>query len=186
MKEAQDFRVGNMFKVGKDLFIITRAEYQKGNRAASSMKLKIKNLDTGSVSENVYKANDKLDDVKLDRKKMQFLFNNDEMYTFMDQENYEQTELSREYLGDNVMYLQNEMVIDVLFWGEKPISVELPASVDLEIVYTEPAVQGNTSGRVLKAAKLITGLETQVPLFCNEGEIVKIDTRTGEYLERTK
>ncbi|MBN1971078.1 MAG: elongation factor P [Candidatus Delongbacteria bacterium] len=186
MKEAQDFRAGNIYKVGNDLLLITKAEYNKGNRGASSMKLKTKNLTTGSVAETVYRASDKLEEVRLDRKNMQYLFNDGEMYTFMDQESYEQTELSKEYLGDNINFLKDEMVIDVLFYGEKPISVELPTSVDLKITYTEPTVPGNTTGRVMKAATLETGFETQVPLFCNEGDLIRVDTRSGEYLERAK
>ena len=106
------------------------------------------------------------------------------MYVFMDEATYEQLELSEEYLGDNVNYLKEENVIDVLLYNEKPISVELPPMVELKIAYTEPAVQGNTGGKVLKDAKMETGLLTQVPLFCHEGDVVKIDTKTGEYLGR--
>ncbi|MDD3050008.1 MAG: elongation factor P [Candidatus Cloacimonetes bacterium] len=186
MKEAQEFRVGNIYKKGDDLFLITKAEYNKGARSASSMKFKIKNLDTGSISEIVTRADDKMDDVILDRKKMQFLYANGDVYTFMDQETYDQIELTADYLGDNIYYLIDEMVIDVLFHGSKPISIELPTVVEMRIAYTEPAVQGNTSGRVMKSAKLETGLEIQVPIFCTDDELIRIDTRTGTYMERVR
>ncbi|MBU4485762.1 MAG: elongation factor P [Candidatus Delongbacteria bacterium] len=184
MKEASEFRAGNIFKVGNDLLLITKAEYNKGARSASSMKLKTKNLATGSVAETVYRATDKLDDIRLDRRKMQFSYKSGDAFVFMDEKTYEQLELSEEYLGDNVFYLKEQNVIDVLLYNEKPISVELPPMVELTIEYTEPAVQGNTGGKVLKEAKMETGLITNVPIFCHDGDIVKIDTKTGEYLGR--
>jgi len=184
MKEASEFRAGNIIKSGNDLLLVLKAEYNKGARSASTMKLKTRNLTVGSMAETVYRATDKLDEVRLDRRKMQFSYKNGDMYVFMDEATYEQLELSEEYLGDNIYYLKEENVIDVLLYNEKPISVELPQMVELKIAYTEPAVQGNTGGKVLKDAKMETGLMTQVPLFCHEGDVVKIDTKTGEYLGR--
>jgi len=184
MKEASEFRAGNIIKSGNDLLLVLKAEYNKGARSASTMKLKTRNLEVGSMAETVYRATDKLDEVRLDRRKMQFSYKNGEMYVFMDEVTYEQLELSDDYLGDNVNYLKEENVIDVLLYNEKPISVELPPMVELKIAYTEPAVQGNTGSKVMKDAKMETGLITQVPLFCHEGDVVKIDTKTGEYLGR--
>lgn len=184
MKEASEFRAGNIIKSGNDLLLVLKAEYNKGARSASTMKLKTRNLEVGSMAETVYRATDKLDEVRLDRRKMQFSYKNGEMYVFMDEVTYEQLELSDDYLGDNVNYLKEENVIDVLLYNEKPISVELPPMVELKIAYTEPAVQGNTGSKVMKDAKMETGLLTQVPLFCHEGDVVKIDTKTGEYLGR--
>lgn len=184
MKEASDFRAGNIFKVGEELLLVTKAEYNKGARSASTMKLKTKNLNTGSVSETVYRATDKLDDIRLDRRKMQFSYRNGDAFVFMDQETYEQLELTEEYLGDNALYLKEEEIIDILLYNEKPVTIELPQQVELKIEYTEPAVQGNTGGKVLKEAKMETGLITQVPLFCHIGDVVKIDTRNGEYVGR--
>ena len=184
MKEASEFRAGNIIKSGNDLLLVLKAEYNKGARSASTMKLKTRNLEVGSIAETVYRATDKLDEVRLDRRKMQFSYKNGDMFVFMDQATYETLELSDEYLGDNIYYLKEENVIDVLLYNEKPISVELPPMVELAIEYTEPAVQGNTGGKVLKDAKMETGLMTQVPLFCHDGDVVKIDTKTGEYLGR--
>ena len=184
MKGASDFRAGNIFKLGEELLLVTKAEYNKGARSASTMKLKTKNLNTGSVSETVYRATDKLDDIRLDRRKMQFSYRNGDAFVFMDEETYEQLELTEEYLGDNALYLKEEEVIDILLYNEKPITIELPQQVELKIEYTEPAVQGNTGGKVLKEAKMETGLITNVPLFCHIGDVVKIDTRNGEYVGR--
>jgi elongation factor P len=184
MKEASEFRAGNIFKLNNDLLLITKAEYNKGARSASTMWIKTKNLNTGSVSEVVYRATDKLDEVRLDRRKMQFSYKSGDSFTFMDVETYEQLELTEEYLGDNALYLKEEDNIDVLLYNEKPVSIELPQQVELRIEYTEPAVQGNTGGKVLKEARMQTGLITNVPLFCHEGDVVKIDTKTGEYVGR--
>lgn len=184
MKEASDFRAGNIFKLGEELLLVTKAEYNKGARSASTMKIKTKNLNTGSVSETVYRATDKLDDIRLDRRKMQFSYRNGDAFVFMDEETYEQLELTEEYLGDNALYLKEEEVIDILLYNEKPITIELPQQVELKIEYTEPAVQGNTGGKVLKEAKMETGLMTNVPLFCHIGDVVKIETKNGEYVGR--
>jgi elongation factor P len=186
MKEAQEFRAGNTLKVGKDLLIVLKGTYNKGARGASSMKLKVKNLETGSIYETVYRADDKLDDVILDRRKMQYLYGSGDVHTFMDQENYEQIDLQAELLGDTLHFLKEQMIIDVIMYGEKPVGVELPINVELAIKYTEPAVRGDTGGKVLKAAKLETGYEIQVPLYCNIGEMIRIDTRTEEFVGRVQ
>ncbi len=184
MKEAQDLRSGNTVKIGNDLFIILKAIYNKGARGASSVKMKMKNLSTGSVSETVYRANDKFEDVILERKSMQFLYENNGFYTFMDSETYEQMDLNKDDLGDALNYLKEQMVIDIIVYGEKPVGVELPAQVDCEIIYTEPAVKGDTSGKVLKTAKIETGFEVEVPLYCVIGDKIRINTATNEFVSR--
>ncbi|MBN1577793.1 MAG: elongation factor P [Chitinispirillaceae bacterium] len=184
MKEAQDLRAGNTVKMGNDLFIILKAIYNKGSRGASSVKMKMKNLSTGGVSETVYRASDKFDNVVLDRRKMQFLCESNGFYTFMDNETYEQMDLTREDLGDALNYLKEEMVIDIILHGEKAVGVELPVHVERDIVYTEPAVKGDTSGKVLKVAKLDTGHEVKVPLYCVIGDKIKIDTTTDAFVAR--
>lgn len=184
MKEAQDLRVGNTVKMNNDLFIILKAIYNKGARGASSVKMKMKNLATGSVSETVYRASDKFDNVLLERKQMQYLCESNGFYTFMDSETFEQMDLNSEDLGDALNYLKEEMVIDIIVYGEKAVGVELPAQVEREIVYTEPAVKGDTSGKVYKPAKLDTGFEIQVPLYCVIGDKVRINTADNEFVAR--
>jgi elongation factor P len=186
MKESQDLRAGNTVKIGNDLFIILKAISNKGARGASSVKLKMKNLSTGGISETVYKAGDKFNDIILERRKMQYLYGNDDFFTFMDEESYEQMELTKDDLGDALNYLQEQMTIDVIVYENKAVGVEVPVNVDLEIVYTEPAVKGDTGGKVLKTAKTNTGFEIQVPLYCNTGDMIRVDTRTGEFLSRSK
>ncbi|MCL2219841.1 MAG: elongation factor P, partial [Chitinispirillia bacterium] len=175
---------GNCVKIGNDLHVILKYVYTKGARGASSCKMKMKNLSTGGMSETVYRASDKFDLVVLERKKMQYLYTDGDRYTFMDQETYEQMDLNRDDLGDAIDFLMEQMIIDVIVHGEKAVGVELPKQVDVEITYTEPAVKGDTGGKVLKAAKVNTGIEVQVPLYCNIGDKIKVDTDTYEFVSR--
>jgi elongation factor P len=184
MREVQDLRAGNTVKVGNDLFLVLKAVYNKGARGASSVKMKLKNLATNATSETVYRAGDKFNDVILERRPMQFLYESGGAYTFMDQNNFEQIDLFKEDLGDALNYLIEQMVIQVIMHEGKAVGVELPINVDLKITYTEPATKGDTSGKVLKVAKTETGYEVQVPLYCKEGETIRIDTRTGEFVAR--
>ena len=161
-----------------------KAVYNKGARGASSVKMKLKNLSTNATSETVYRAGDKFNDVVLERRTMQYLYESGGAFTFMDQNNFEQIDLFKEDLGDALNYLTEQMVIQVVMHEGKAVGVELPINVDLKITYTEPAIKGDTSGKVLKVAKTETGYEVQVPLYCKEGETIRIDTRTGEFVAR--
>jgi elongation factor P len=183
MKEAQEFRSGNVFMVGKDAMVVLKAEYNKGGRNAAVMKMKLKNLLTGAVMETVYKADEKLEQVVLERKQATYSYFADPAYVFMDAE-YNQYEVDKESLGDAVEYLEDGMECEIVFYEERAISVELPTTVVREISYTEPAVRGDSSGKVLKSAKVGETLNVQVPLFCSTGDKIEIDTRTGEYKRR--
>jgi elongation factor P len=186
MKTAQELRPGNVIKVDNKLFLVQKQIFNQGGRNASTVKLKLQNLDNKTLSEPVYKASEKFDNIQLDRKQMQFLFKSGDMYTFMNQETYEQIEISEEFLGDNAKYLKEEMIIDVILYEERPISIELPIVLEYDITYTENAVKGDTSGKILKTAMLDAGFEIQVPAYCVIGNRIRIDTRTGEFMERAK
>ena len=170
--------------VGKDPMVVQRAEYNKGGRNAAVMRMKLKNLLTGGASEVVYKADDKLENVILERKEATYSYFADPMYVFMDSE-YNQLEVEKDNMGDALNYLEDGLPCEIVFYDEKPISVTLPNSVVREIT-TEPAVRGDTSGKVLKPAKIGTGFVVNVPLFCESGDKIEIDTRTGEYRNRVK
>ena len=183
MKTAQELRVGNVIMIGKDPMVIQRAEYSKSGRNASVVKFKFKNLLTGSAAENVCKADEKFELVVLDRKECSYSYFGDPMYVFMDAD-FNQYEIEAESMGDAMHYLEEGMPVEVVFYDGRAISVELPTMVVREIVYTEPAVRGDTSGKVMKPAKINTGHELPVPLFCSIGDKIEIDTRTGEYRSR--
>jgi elongation factor P len=185
MKTAQELRVGNVFMVGNDPMVVLKAEYSKSGRNSSVVKMKFKNLLTESPSEAVYRADDKFDVVVLDKKEVTYSYFADPMYVFMDAD-YNQYEIEAETMADALNFLQDGMECEVVFYNGKPISVELPNSVVREITYTEPAVKGDTSGKVMKPAKIATGFELPVPLFCEIGDKIEIDTRTMEYKNRVK
>ncbi len=185
MKTAQELRVGNVFMVGNDPMVVLKAEYSKSGRNSSVVKMKFKNLLTESPSEAVYKADDKFDVVVLEKKEVTYSYFADPMYVFMDGE-YNQYEVEAETMEDALKFLEDGMECEVVFYNGKPISVELPNSLVREIIYTEPAVKGDTSGKVMKSAKINTGFELPVPLFCEIGDKIEIDTRTLEYKNRVK
>ncbi|MGQ0578724.1 MAG: elongation factor P [Betaproteobacteria bacterium] len=185
MRQAQELRAGNVIMVGKHPMVVQRAEYNKGGRNAAVMKMKLKNLLTGGVSEVVYKADEKLENLVLDRRELTYSYFAEPAYVFMDSE-FNQYEVDKENMGDALNYLEEGLPCQVVFYDDRAISVELPNSVVREITYTEPAVRGDTSGKVLKPARIATGFEVRVPLFCAIGDKVEIDTRTGEYLSRIK
>ena len=171
--------------VGNDAMVVLKAEYSKSGRNASVVKMKMKNLLTGAPSETVYRADDKFDVVQLDRKEVTYSYFADPMYVFMDAE-FNQYEIEAEFMADALVYLEDGMPCEVVFYNGKPISVELPISLVREVVYTEPAVKGDTSGKVMKPARLATGFELPVPAFVEIGDKIEIDTRTNEYRARGK
>ena len=185
MKTAQELRSGNVIMVGNDPLVVQKAEYSKSGRNASVVKMKFKNLLTGTASEAVYRADDKFDQVILDKKEVTYSYFADPMYVFMDPE-YNQYEVEAENMTDALKYLEDGLACEVVFYNGKAISVELPNSVVREVVYTEPAVKGDTSGKVMKPARLATGFELPVPAFVEIGDKIEIDTRTDEYRARVK
>ena len=185
MKTAQEIRVGNVVKVAGEPMVILKTEYTKSGRNASVVKMKMKNLLTDAGQETVYRSDDKFDIIMLDRKEVTYSYFADPLYVFMDLE-YNQYEVEAENLGDAIHYLEDGMACEVVFYNEKAISVDLPTTVVREVVYTEPAVKGDTSGKVLKPAKIATGFTVSVPLFVEQGDKIEIDTRTGEYKSRSK
>ncbi len=185
MKTAQELRVGNVFMLGNDPMVVLKTEFSKSGRNSSVVKMKFKNLLTESPSEAVYKADDKFDVVVLEKKDVSYSYFADPMYVFMDGD-YNQYEVEAETMEDALKFLEDGMPCEVVFYNGKPISVELPNSVVREIVYTEPAVKGDTSGKVMKPARIATGFELPVPLFCDTGDKIEIDTRTLEYKNRVK
>ncbi len=185
MKIAQEIRAGNVLMVGKDPMVVQKAEFSKSGRNASVVKMKLKNLLTGTGTETVYRADEKFDMVVLERKEVTYSYFAEPSYVFMDAE-FNQFEVDQENMGDALHYLEEGMPVAVVLYNEAPISVEIPQTLVREIIYTEPAVRGDTSGKVLKPAKLKTGYEISVPLFCATGDKIEIDTRTGEYRSRTK
>jgi elongation factor P len=183
MKTAQEVRVGNVIMVGTDPMVVLKAEYSRSGRNGSVVKMKMKNLLTESAKETVYSADDKFEQIMLDRKEVNYSYFADPMYVFMDGE-YNQYEIEAESMGDAINYIEDGMACEVVFYNDKAISVELPNTIVREVVYTEPAVRGDTSGKVMKPAKINTGFELPVAAFIEIGDKIEIDTRTNEFKKR--
>jgi elongation factor P len=158
-------------------------EYSRGGRNSATVRMKLKSLVANFNTEQVFKADDKIDQIVLEKKECTYSYFADPLYVCMDTE-FNQYEVEAENMGDALNYLEDGMTLEVVFYDEKAISVELPTSVEREITWTEPAVKGDTSGKVLKPAKISTGFEVPVPLFVAQGDKIEIDTRTGEYRKR--
>jgi elongation factor P len=183
MKTAQEVRAGNVIMIGKDPMVVQKAEFSKSGRNASVVKMKLKNLLSGSPSETIYRADEKFETIQLEKKDATYSYFADPMYVFMDAD-FNQHEVEADNMGDALNYLEDGMPCEITFYDGRAISVELPTSLVREVTYTEPAVKGDTSGKVLKPAKLPTGFEVAVPLFVTTGDRIEVDTRTGEYRRR--
>jgi elongation factor P len=184
MKTAQELRAGNVVMIGNDPMVVQKAEYNKSGRNAAVVKMKLKNLLTGAGTETVYKADEKFEVVVLDRKECTYSYFADPMYVFMDGE-YNQYEIEPDNMGDALNYLEDGMQVEVVFYDGKAISLEMPTMVVREVEYTEPAVRGDTSGKVMKPARLKgTNFEIPVAAFVEIGDKIEIDTRTNEFKRR--
>ena len=183
MKIAQEVRAGNVIMIGKDPMVVQKAEFNKSGRNASVVKMKLKNLLSGSGTETIYRADEKFETVQLDKREVHYSYFQDPMFVFMDNE-FNQFEVEKESMGDALNYLEDGLSCEITFYEGRAISVELPNTVVREVSYTEPAVKGDTSGKVTKPAKLATGFEVAVPLFVSTGDRIEVDTRTGEYKRR--
>ena len=185
MKTAQELRAGQVIMVGTEAMVILKAEFNKSGRNSAVVKMKMKNLLNAQGMETVYRADDKFEQVLLETKEVTYSYFADPMYVFMDQE-YNQFEVEAENMTEALKYLVDGMECSVVFYNERPISVDLPTVVVRTVTYTEPAARGDTSGKVLKPAKIETGFELMVPAFVEEGDKIEIDTRTDEYRSRAK
>ncbi|SIR50211.1 elongation factor P [Aeromonas sp. RU39B] len=186
MKTAQEIRAGNVVMVGTEPMVVQKTEFNKSGRNAAVVKMKLKGLLTGSAAEPVFKADEKMEVVMLERKECTYSYFADPMYVFMDTD-YNQYDVEKDNLGDVLNYLVDGMEdpCEVTFYNEKAISVELPTTIVREVEYTEPAARGDTSGKVTKPARLKgTGFELSVAAFVEIGDKIEIDTRTGEFKRR--
>jgi elongation factor P len=185
MKPAKEIRVGNIIMVDSKPMIVLRSDVNGSSRTGFTYKWKMKNLLTDTPMENVFRGDDKFDVVVLDKKPVTYSYFADPLFVFMDTE-YNQYEIEEENLGDAIHYLKDGMECEAVFYNDKAISVELPTTIARKVVYSEPAVKGNTSGNVLKEARIENAVEAhshtvQVPLFVAQDDVIEIDTRTNEY-----
>lgn len=181
---ATDLKTGKVFKENGAPFLVVRYDHVKSARGGAAVKVIAKNLISGSVMEKGYKAGDSVEEADVYRKNAQYLYKDPAGYNFMDPDSYEQFSIEEPILENEGKYLKEGMNVIVVYFEDRPISVELPNSLVFEVTYTEPGFKGNTVSNVYKDAELENGMKAKVPMFIKIGEKVKIDTRTGEYLSK--
>lgn len=187
MASTSDIRNGMCMEHSNDIFQVIEFLHVKPGKGAAFVRTKLKSLTNGKVLDNTFPAGHKINEVRVERRKFQYLYKSDMGFNFMNIETYDQVNFQEELLP-SPQFLKEEMIIDVLYHSEKntPLTVEMPQYVELEITYTEPGVKGDTATNTLKPATVETGAEIRVPLFINQGDIVKIETASGNYMERVK
>ena len=184
MVTAGDFRNGVTFEMDGNVYSIIEFQHVKPGKGAAFVRTKIRNVISGAVTEKTFNPNDKYPTAFIERKDMEYLYNDGDLYYFLDSETYEQLPISPNVLGDNFRFVKENMVCKVLSYKGNVFGIEPPNFVELQVTETEPGVKGDTATNVTKPATLETGAEIKVPIFINEGEMIRVDTRTGEYMER--
>lgn len=185
MADTSDFRTGFTIRHKEGLWTIVEFQHVKPGKGPAFVRSKLKNVQNGKVVEHTFRAGERVEEVRLERRPYQFLYPDGEYYVFMNMEDYEQIQLHQDTLGDVPQYIKESDVCSVLLLEGKPLSVEAPLTVELQVTQTDPGVRGDTAQGGSKPATMETGLVVQVPLFIEEGEVLKIDSRTGKYLGRT-
>lgn len=184
MISAGDFRNGVTFEMDGQVVSIVEFQHVKPGKGAAFVRTKIKNVITGAVVEKTFNPNDKYPTAFIERRDMEYLYNDGDLYYFMDGETYEQTPIGKDVLSDNFKFVKENMVCKILSYKGNVFGVEPPNFVVLEVTQTEPGIKGDTATNVTKPATVETGAEIKVPIFINEGDKIEIDTRTGEYMSR--
>lgn len=184
MISTNDFRTGLTIELDGDVFQVVDFQHVKPGKGAAFVRTKLRNLSTGGVTDRTFNAGERVPRARLDRREMQYLYTDGENYNFMDTENYEQIALTAAQMGNSVKFLKEEMNLQLVFHNGKILGIDLPTTVELKVAETEPGLRGDTASGGSKPATLETGLVVQVPLFVEVGDVLQIDTRSGEYLKR--
>ncbi len=184
MIDVNELRKGVTFEVDGQIFRVLEYTHNKPGRGNATIRTKLRNLKTGSTIERTFQSGDRMQDIRLDHHQVQFLYHDGDLYYFMDTETYEQTAISAGMLEDSVSYLKEGLEVKLTLYHDEPIEVELPAAVELKIVQADVGVRGDTATGANKLVTTETGLKVQVPLFVNDGDTIKVDTRSGAYLTR--
>ncbi len=181
---AMDLKAGIVIRLEGGLYVVIERQHVKPGKGGAFVRIKLRHVVTGAVLDKTFRGNEKFDDVRLERTPMQFLYESGDEYHFMNNSTYDQVMLTKEFLGDAVNFLKESTTIQVLMHDGNPVTFELPTFVELEITETDPGMKGDTAAGGTKPAKLESGAVVQVPLFIQQGEVIKVDTRTGTYVER--
>jgi elongation factor P len=184
MIDVNELRKGVTFEQEGELFKVLEYEHHKPGRGKATIRIKARNLRTGAVLDKSFISSDRVQDIRLDHHNVQYLYNDGEFYHFMDLETYDQPAIRSDVLGEATQYLKEELEVKLTFFQGEPIDIDLPITVDLEVVHAEPSVRGDTATGVTKKVTTETGLDVQVPNFVEQGDTIRVDTRTGTYITR--
>jgi len=184
MISTSDMRKGVCIEIDGEIYRVLNFEHIKMGRGSAQVKLKLQNVRSGYIIDRGYQAGEKFRRVTLEHRTVQYLYHDEDLYHFMDVQTYDQLALATAQLGDDALYLKEGVQVELLMYGDEPVAVELPTSVELRVTETEPGFKGDTATGGNKPAILETGMKILVPLFISTGDVIKVDTRTGEYIER--
>lgn len=186
MISSNDFKRGTIIKVGGDIYTVLEFQHVKPGKGGAFVRTKLKSLTKGSIIDKTFRGGEKIEDVRIEKKEMQYLYDEGDALVLMDNETYEQETIDKELFKDVIHYIKEGDVVYISLYEDKPITIEPSTFVMLKVVFAEPSEKSDTVTSVTKRVKVETGAEIQVPLFVDEGDIIKIDTRKGEYVERIK
>jgi len=186
MPSTSDFRPGLVIKYNNELWTVVEFQHVNPGNWRAFVRTKLKNLKSGKVIENRFRAGEAIEIIRIERKEYQFLYRDGTDYVLMDKDTYEQLTIDEDQIGEGAHYIKDGESVDILFNGTDITGIELPITVELKVVETIPGVRGDTATNATKPAQLETGATVNVPLFVNEGDMLRIDTRTGEYIERVR
>jgi len=184
MLNFNEIKLGRVIKLNAEPYIIIKTDHHKMGRGGAVLKIKCRNLINGTVQERTYQGTEKAEEAETETKKANFMYKDKDQAYFMDNASYEQFDLPLEELGESALFLKDGTDVDVLYFESKPVSISLPIKMDLKVVSAPPGVKGNSAGNVNKQVELETGAKINVPMFINENDIIRINTDTGEYVER--
>ena len=184
MLSLNEIKGGKVIQVNNEPYVVVKADHHKMGRGGAVLKTKLRNLISGNVLERTFQGNDKADEADTEKKKANFMYKDDSEAYFMDNESYEQFNISLEQIGDKQKFFKDETDMDILYFESRPVAVELPIKMEFKVVVAPPGVKGNSAGNVNKQIELETGAVINAPLFVNEGDVIRVNTETGEYVER--
>jgi len=184
MYSISEIKIGKLIQIAGEPFVVVKADHHKMGRGGAVLKTKLKNVINGNVLEKTFQGNDKAEPAETEKRKANYMYKDDNNAYFMDNENFEQFELPVEQLSDKLQFMKDGIDVDVLYFKNNPVSIELPIKMEFKVISAPPGVKGNSAGNVTKVVTLETGAELSVPMFINEGDIIKVNTDTGEYSER--
>lgn len=184
MLNLNEIKIGKIIQVNNAPFLVARTDHHKVARGGAVLKVKLKNLIDGSVLDKTFQGNDKAESADTEKKKANFMYADENNANFMDNESYEQFTIDLEAIGDKIKFLKDGIDVDVLYFESNPVAIDLPVKMEFKVISAPPGVKGNSAGNVTKKVVIETDTEISAPLFINEGDIIRVNTETGEYAER--